>query len=110
MMDQKLQTEVGRLLEEGKAVLYGEWRGGKAERINYTNGKGRAAHFNRMVHSFEVGQGEQIKVTEALPDDADINKVVVSHKKGARFVVVVEGMEIDRGNKTVRSSSMLAAG
>jgi hypothetical protein len=106
----KLQGDVMRLLGEGKAVLVGEWRGGKAERINYTDGKGQRAHFNRIVHSFEVGQGEQIKVTEPLKDDADVAAVVIPHKKGSRLVVVVEGMEIDRGNKTVRTSGMLSAG
>jgi hypothetical protein len=98
------------LLGEGKVVMIGEFRGGKAERIDYTDRKsGKRTHFNRIAHAFEVGaQAEQVRVTERMDDEADTSKYQVPFKKGDRMLIVVESIDIDKGNRTVAASEILA--
>jgi hypothetical protein len=97
------------LLAQGKCVMVAEFRGGKAETINYTDKKsGKRAHFNRLAHAFEVGAaGDQVRVTERQPDDADMSKVHIPHKKGQRMLIVVEAIEVEKGNKMVSASELV---
>ena len=97
------------LLAQGKCVMIGEFRGGKAERIDYTDKKsGKRAHFNRVAHAFETGaSGEQARVTERMPDDADVKAHVVPFKKGQRLLVVVEAIDVEKGNRTIAASELI---
>jgi hypothetical protein len=101
---------INAILSRGGAVLLGEFRGGKAERINYTDKKtGKAAHFNRVANSFEVGPAaEQVRVTERLADNVDVDKHTVPYKKGQHFAIEVEGITIDKGSRTVSASALHA--
>jgi hypothetical protein len=101
---------INSILARGGAVMLGEFRGGKAERINYTDKKtGKAAHFNRIANSFEVGPAaEQVRVTERLPDTSDVERHTVLHKKGQHFAIEVDGITIDKGSKTVSATALHA--
>ena len=110
-MAEKDSNKALQLLSEGKCIMIGEFRGGKAERIDYTDKKtGKRTHFNRIAHAFEVGAAaEQVRVTERMDDEADTSKYVVPFKKGDRMLMVVEAIDVDKGNRTVAASEILPA-
>jgi len=103
---------VSKLIAEGKAVTVGEWRGSSAETINYVTTKGAKASFGRVVHLVELGDGTSIvgaKVSQSVPDGTDPKSVVVPYKRGQRVIIEVESLEIDKGNRTIRTSGMSVA-
>jgi hypothetical protein len=106
------ETEIiGKLSSEGKCVFVGEWRGFMPETINYTNKKGQAAKFARIVHTVEVIDGQRvdaIKVSQSVPDGTDPAQIAVPYKRGQRVVVEVDTMEVERGNRSARSNAIHA--
>jgi hypothetical protein len=100
---------VTKLTDAGKCVSVAEWRGSAPETINYTNKKGQPAKFSRIVHAVEVVDGlrvEALKVMQSVPDGVDPAGVVVPFKRGQRVVVEVDTVEVDKGNRTVRSNAI----
>jgi len=112
MADQKAVT-VASLLDAGKAIMSGEWRGYAPETIKYTSKKdGKAASFGRIVHTVEVGDGnrvEAVKVSQAVPDGTDPESVAVTFKKGQRVLVAVDSMEVEKGTRSVRAGGIYNA-
>jgi hypothetical protein len=100
---------IGKLASEGKCVFVGEWRGSLPETINYTNKKGAAAKFSRIVHTVEIIDGsrvDSIKVSQSVPDGTDPAMVQIPYKRGQRVAVEVDTMEVDRGNRSARSNAI----
>ena len=101
------------MIKAGKAVLVGEWRGVKPETINYVQkGSGKQASFSRLVHTLEIGDNgafEAIKVEESVPDGVDPQKEVakLTLQRGQQVICDVASIEVDKGHKTVRVSSLL---
>jgi hypothetical protein len=108
MAETKDNSVVLAVLSRGAAVMVGEFRGGKAERIDYTDKKTfKRTHFNRVLNSFEVGPAsEQVHVTERLPEDTDVSKHAVQHRKGQHFAIEVESITVARGSKTVAAIAL----
>lgn len=104
---------VVKLIKAGKCLLVGEWRGVKPETINYVQkGSGKQASFSRLTHVIEIGdQGtfEAITVNESVPDGVDPQKAVakLTFQRGQMVLCEVESIEVDKGHKTVRASSLL---
>lgn len=100
------------MLQKGKVLMIGEWRGFKAETIRYNDKKtGKPAEFSRIVHTVEVGDGqrfESVKVSAPLPDGTDVERVQVNIKRGQQVLVAVSGYEVALGNTTARTDSIQA--
>ena|ERR1700677_2563121 len=108
-MQAKAIEQVMKLLEAGKVAFIGEWRGFTPETINYVNKQGKASSFGRVVHTVEVGEGqrvEAIKVSSPVQDGVNPETVQVPFKRGQRVLIQVDGLEVDRGNKSVRSGAV----
>jgi hypothetical protein len=107
------EPSVLKMIKAGKAVLVGEWRGVKPETINYVQkGSGKHASFSRLVHTLEIGDNgafEAIKVEEPVPDGVDPQKAVgkLTFQRGQQVICDVASIEVDKGHKTVRVSSLL---
>jgi hypothetical protein len=108
------ETSVLKMIKAGKCVLVGEWRGVKPETINYVQkGSGKQASFSRLVHTLEIGDNgafEAIKVEESVPDGVDPQKVAakLTFQRGQQVICDVASIEVDKGHKTVRVSSLVA--
>jgi hypothetical protein len=107
------ETVVLKMIKAGKAVLAGEWRGVKPETINYVQkGSGKQASFSRLVHTVEIGGEngafEAVKVEESVPDGQDPQKAVakLTFQRGQQVICDVTSIEVDKGHKTVRVSSL----
>jgi hypothetical protein len=107
------EASVLKMIKSGKAVLVGEWRGVKPETINYVQkGSGKQASFSRLVHTVETGDSgtfESIKVEESVPDGQDPQKAAakLTFQRGQQVICDVASIEVDKGHKTVRVSSLL---
>jgi hypothetical protein len=108
-MAQENIVTAAALLQSGKAVMIGEWRGYMPETINYTAKTGKAASFGRLNHSIEFGEGtsvQSIPVSQSVPDGTDPAGVVVPFKKGQRVLVVLDSMEVEKGKRSARSTGI----
>lgn len=111
-MTKQQQEQIDGILNSGKIVFIGEYRGGKGEQISYVSKKtGQKAHFNRLVHNLERGEGtncEPIAVSTPLADDVDPQAVPLPFTKGQRVLVVCTGLEVKMGVTTARAEQLLA--
>ncbi len=110
-MTEKEIAAASKLLDGGKCVVLGEWRGVVPETIKYTDKQGRAASFGRLLHTVELGDGsrvESVKVTQSVSDGQAPETVQVPFKRGQRVAVEVDSMAIDKGVRQVRAASIVA--
>ena len=107
------EAAVLKLVKAGKCILIGEWRGVKPETINYVQkGSGKQASFSRLVHVIEIGESgafEAIKVNESIPDGQDPQKAAakITFQRGQLVLCDVESIDVDKGHKSVRTSSLV---
>lgn len=109
-----LPARVIELLNNGKAVLLGEWRGFTPETIKYVSKtSGKPAEFGRVNHVIEVVDGERVeslKVSQSVPDGQDPAKVAVAFKRGQRVAVEVDQIIVEKGNKSIRALALHSVG
>jgi len=109
-MNDKESSVVAKMIDGGKVVVLGEWRGCIPETIKYTDKQGRAASFGRLVHTIELGDGariESVKVSQSVANDVTPESVQITFKRGARVVVEVDSMVVDKGIRQLRAASIV---
>jgi len=109
-MNDKETSVVAKMIDGGKVVVIGEWRGVIPETIKYTDKQGRAASFGRLVHTIELGDGtriESVKVSQSVADGQTPESMVVPYKRGARVVVEVDSMMVEKGTRQIRAASIV---
>lgn len=97
------KNEVQAVIESGKPVVIAEYRGGRGEIIKWadkTTGRGQEAR--HVVHALETAAGEQFKLSERLPENADVLNVKLPASKGTRVLVVLRSWSVEKGNINAR--------
>jgi len=91
------KVEILPALEKGGMFCLGEYRGGKAETINYRDKlTGKAASFSQIGHNLESGN-DMFVLQERMPEGADIRAFIPPFKKGDRIFVKLETVERVQG-------------
>jgi len=86
-------SDIIATLAKGGCFILGEYRGGKAETINYRDKvTTKTASFSAIGHNIETGN-EAVVLQERVPDGADISKFVPPFKKGQQVLVHVATLE-----------------
>lgn len=97
------KNEVQALIESGKPVVIAEYRGGRGEIIKWNDKtNGRAQEARHIVHALETASGEQFKLSERLPENADVLNVKLPAAKGSRVIVVLRSWSMEKGNILAR--------
>lgn len=97
------KNEVQQVLDAGRPVVFAEYRGGRGEVIRWADKQsGRQQEARHVVHALETANGEQFKLSERLPENADVNNVKLPATKGARVIVVLRSWSVDKGNVNAR--------
>jgi len=90
-------SETLKLLERGGIYCLGEYRGGKAETVNYRDKlTGKSAAFSSIAHHIESGN-DMLVVQERVPEGSDTSKFTPPYKKATRILVKVETLERIQG-------------
>ncbi len=88
------------LLKQGKILLVGECRGGKAEVVRYVDKKtGQASAFTSIKYLVErAGGTESVQVSQFLKNEAlDPAAVKVPVQKGKTYAFELSGLEMKAG-------------
>jgi len=88
------------LVKQGKILLVGECRGGKAEVVQYVSKKtGQALAFTSMKYMVErAGGTESVQVSQFLKNEAlDLATVKVTVQKGKSYAFELSGLEMQGG-------------
>lgn len=97
------KNEAQAVVESGKPVVMAEYRGGRGEIIRwFDKGNGRQQEARQVVHALETASGEQFKLSERLPEGADVTKVALPAKRGDRVLVVLRSWSVEKGNILAR--------
>ncbi len=102
---------IQQLLDQGRAIILGEWRGSVPETINYISKKGQPAKFGRVSHTVEIGDGKtlsSVTVSQSVPDSVAAESVVVPFAKGQRAAVEVDSMHIEKGQRSIGTTGIHA--
>jgi len=88
---------------QGAFIVVAEFRGFKLEKMAWRDKKtGNRVSAPIVVYALEVG-GQQVKVTEWMPDDTKVGpdgvatEFVPKHKKGDQVIWEIEALENDYG-------------
>lgn len=96
-----------KLLEEGYLGFIAEYRGSKAETINYMDKKsGKAASMNTLRHNLELGE-TAIAFNERVDDAFKVTEYKQPYKKGQKVLVFLTSLQNDKG--VTRASGRIEA-
>lgn len=92
-------ASIGELLRQGAAILLGEFRGYKVDRIDYTDPKtGKPAHFPKLEMNVEIGDGTAIPVEVRLPKGVEKEDVQgIGLSKGQSVLLRLSGLVPTKG-------------
>jgi len=85
-------------VQAGKLVAVVVWWAGEARVMRWNDRETKQKREMRLVeHSVLVDAGT-IKVTERLPDDADVSKIKVPFKRMQKVVLHIESITVEKGS------------
>ena len=89
--------EAVRRWQSGHRLLFGEYRGSKAEEIRYRDKTTRNVQTMKVLrHIVEVGD-DAIMVAENVEDDFDVQNFQAPFQKGQKVLVELQSLAVNRG-------------
>ena len=99
----KIKDAVAAFLA-GDLIMVAEYRNHRAEQLHWRDKEsGRQMEGPANNHGVEVGS-VQVRVSERLPDGADVTKVVSPFKKGQRVLLRVTDLARVKGNMVAKGT------
>jgi len=111
MKQTQIDTVIKKLIEKSIPFLIVDYRGFKAETIEYTNKKGKAASFDKMTLACETlgEESQQIPITRDLTEDEKrigVANCKPHYKKGDRLLVILTSYANQYGRAEARALSV----
>jgi len=91
------EAEVLELHRDGFPVLFGEYRTGKAEDIQWRDKATKQMLTGKSVRHTLENAVESVVLSENVEDSFDCSKFVPPAKKGERVAYIIRGMQVTKG-------------